>query len=84
MNSILKIIIVLFWLSFAYNFFFPFPDPSTSIVAWAGIILAIAHVLEFAIKKAALDEINAGGIHGFCQTLLFGFLYWMPLLKNKA
>ena len=84
MVAILKPITIIFWLCFAYNFFFPFPEPFTSVVAWAGIILAVVHVIEFALKKSALDKINAGGVHGFCQTLLFGFMYWLPLLKSKS
>ena len=83
MNSSLKIITAVFWLCFAYNTFLPFPEPSSSIIAWCGIILALVHVIEFVLKKSALDEIGAGGTHGFYQTLLFGFLYWLPLLKKK-
>ena len=83
MYPALKVITAVFWVAFAYNFFFPLPEPSSSVVSWAGIILAFTHVLEFAFKKAALDAIGAGGAHGFSQTLLFGFLYWMPLLKDK-
>ncbi|MBX2837782.1 MAG: DUF1145 domain-containing protein [Gammaproteobacteria bacterium] len=83
MNAALKLITAIFWICFALNIFRPFPEPGSTIVAWAGIVSAIAHLLEFFIKKKQLDEINAGGLHGFSQTLLFGFLYWLPLLRNK-
>lgn len=82
MFTILKIVAAIFWLVFAVNTFQPFAEPATSIIAWAGIILAVTHVIEFLIKKKDLDTINAGGVHGFSQTLLFGFVYWVPLLRK--
>jgi uncharacterized protein YhhL (DUF1145 family) len=72
----------LFWVAFTYDFFYPFPEPFTTVISWSGIILAVLHLMEFVFKKAELDAIGAGGLHGFCQTLLFGFLYWLPLLKQ--
>lgn len=75
---------LVFWAVFAYNTFFPIADPLGSFIAWAGIILAVVHLLEYVLKKSALEEIGAGGLHGLCQTLLFGFLYWLPLLKNSS
>jgi len=82
MYTALKLTIIIFWLAFAYNFFFPLVEPYSSIVTFSGLILALVHVIEFALKKAQLDARDAGGIHGFCQTLLFGFLYWLAILKK--
>lgn len=84
MYPVLKLITLIFWGVFAYNTFQPIADPTGSIIAWVGIILAVVHLLEYVLKKNALEDIGAGGLHGLCQTLIYGFLYWLPLLKNSA
>jgi uncharacterized protein YhhL (DUF1145 family) len=53
-----------------------------SIVA----VLLAAHVTEFLIMKNRLAQVSGSANVHFLNVLLFGFLYWIPLLysgKNK-
>ena len=46
-------------------------------------ILALAHLGEYLMVRKRLAAIPAEGINHFVSVLLFGFLYWAPLLKSS-
>jgi len=58
-----------------------------SLAAYATMLLAIAalllvsHVIEYLVVRQRLEGVAPGPLGHFGGTLLFGFLYWMPLLK---
>ncbi|MEH6578503.1 MAG: hypothetical protein V7731_15690 [Amphritea sp.] len=43
-------------------------------------VLLLVHVAEFLIIKNKLQQISKTGSHHLLNVLLFGFLYWIPLL----
>ena len=81
-DTITKIVVMIFWCVFAYSFIQPFAGIGQSIVFWAGIVLAVAHFIEYVLKRNFLEKIDAGGLNGFVQTMLFGYVYWLPLQKK--
>ena len=78
-----KIIVILFWVALGYSFVFPFSDNIQTPLEYAGAIMALVHLIEFVIQRNKLNAINAGGINGFIQTMIFGYGYWLPLLKKQ-
>ena len=44
-------------------------------------VLLVAHVAEFLLVKNKLKQISKTGSHHLLNVLLFGFLYWIPLLN---
>jgi uncharacterized protein YhhL (DUF1145 family) len=46
--------------------------------------MALAHVVEFFVKKSVLE--TAGGSMGqhFLQTLIYGLFHWKPLEEQQA
>lgn len=60
-----------------------FASPETAdIIMWIFIALPIVHVLEFGLAYRILK--SAGGSMGnhFLQTLVFGYVHWLPLRKK--
>lgn len=59
----------------------------TSLVPYSSILLAIAgilllsHLVEYVMVRRRLEGVTPGPLGHFGGTLLFGFIYWMPLLK---
>lgn len=43
-------------------------------------ILAIAHFAEFLVVRKKLKQIKKAAGYHLLQVMLFGFLYWIPLL----
>ncbi|MGH1372394.1 MAG: DUF1145 domain-containing protein [Cellvibrionaceae bacterium] len=81
--NIAKIVTTVFWAVLGYSFVFPFSDGIQSPLVMAGAVMAGVHLLEFILQRNKLNAINAGGVNGFIQTMIFGFGYWLPLLQKK-
>lgn len=81
--NIAKVVTTIFWAVLGYSFVFPFSESVQPTLVMVGAVMAAAHLLEFIIQRNKLNAINAGGINGFIQTMIFGFGYWLPLLKKK-
>ena len=81
-DTITKVGVTIFWGVFAYTFFQPFSGIGQTIVFWVGIVMLVAHFIEYIWKRNLLEKMDAGGLNGFVQTLLFGYVYWLPLQKK--
>mgnify|MGYP003387714694 CR=1 FL=1 len=81
--TIAKVVTTIFWSVLGYSFVFPFGESTQSTLEMVGAVMAGAHLLEFIVQRNKLNAIDAGGINGFIQTMIFGFGYWLPLLKKK-
>jgi len=81
-DTITKTAVIMFWCVFAYTFFQPFDGIGQTIIYWAGIVMAVAHLIEYVLKRKFLEQVGEGGINGFIQTMLFGYIYWLPLQKK--
>ncbi len=82
-TNIVKIITIIFWCVLGYSFVFPFGESIQPTLVIVGAAIAGTHLLEFIIQRNKLNAINAGGVNGFIQTMIFGLGYWLPLLKKK-
>lgn len=74
---------LIYWLVFIYCLIKPFSDPAQMIIFWLGIVLLVVHLAEFIMHYKKLNQLNAGGANGFVQTMLFGFVYWLPIFKSN-
>lgn len=76
MNS-LKALTVLFWVVFIVNLFQLLPNYYVWLT-YAGFGLLVIHGLEYVmIKPKKFKDMS------LIQTLLFGFGYWLPILKSR-
>ena len=72
----LKPIVIALWLVIIYNIFMPLAGTLGQILMWLGVILLVAHLIEFFVFR---DKIKAKGDNAgtsFLMTLVFGFVYW--------
>lgn len=82
LNKITKGSMLVFWAVFIFSLLQPFNAPYQAIIFWSGIILLIVHLAEWIVYRKKLESLNAGGANGFVQTLLFGFVYWLPIFRK--
>ena len=58
-------------------------QPYSQILLTVLGVLQVVHVAEYLLLRKRLSKIKTDDSH-FLQTLLFGFVYWLPLLKGQA
>lgn len=77
-NLALKFSLLVFWAAFIWNFI----EPLHARILTIGIMMSVIHLVEFGFKRSHLLE--AGEPHGraFFLTMLFGLVYWRPVLKQ--
>ncbi len=78
-----KISVIILWGLLGFSFVYPFSANIQTPLEYLGAIIALVHLIEFIIQRNKLNAINAGGVNGFVQTMIFGFGYWLPLLKKQ-
>jgi len=80
--NITKVLLIVFWTVFFFGLVQPFSPAVQPYLIGFGILMAMVHLIEFAVQYRKLHAIQAAGFNGFFQTLVFGFAYWLPLLKK--
>jgi len=81
-----KYLLAGFWLVFVTLLLAPYLLPisaeSSQWVNWIGILLLVVHLLEFFIKRNTLKVRGHSGVMNFVLVMLFGIIYWKPLLEE--
>ncbi len=75
-----KALLLAFWLAWILSLVSLIPEPYGRFIAWAGGLVFLVHLVEFLIVRSKLTQ---AGKTGFVGTMLFGFGYWLPLLKRQ-
>ena len=47
-----------------------------------GAVILLLHFFEYLLVKSKVAK-RLGGKTGFIETMLFGFGYWLPVLRRK-
>jgi len=76
-----KVALLAFWLACILSLVSLIPKPYGQTIVWIGGLVLLVHLVEYVFVKSRVAERNAGNT-GFIQTLLFGFVYWLPVLKR--
>ncbi len=80
--TLTKAVLAIFWIAWVLSLFSLVPDPYGQPVIWVGVALLVVHFLEFLLVRSKMAELQ-GGKTGFIETMVFGFGYWLPVLKGK-
>jgi len=78
-------VLILYGIVFASFWVEPLKDYHTILMMVLGVFFA-AHIAEYLAVRNKLEKLNGMKSNHLLQVLLFGFLYWYPLLnksKNK-
>ena len=76
-----KIAVLVFWLACILSAASVIPSPYASFIIGFGAFVLVAHLLEYLFIKFRFAERNGWKI-SFVQTMIFGFAYWLPMLKQ--
>ena len=77
-----KLVLLIFWLGFAVNFFVPIIDTELPWILWSGLAMFAVHALELMVMFKKLREAGHASIKNSLMGLLFGILHWRPLLRG--
>ena len=58
------------------------PQPYSQAVLMLGLVILLVHFVEYLLVKSKVAE-RLGGKTGFIGTMVFGFGYWLPVLRGK-
>ena len=58
------------------------PEPYGQAVLMLGAVILLLHFFEYLLVKSKVAK-RLGGKTGFIETMLFGFGYWLPVLRRK-
>ena len=58
------------------------PQPYSQAVLMLGLVILLVHFVEYLLVKSKVTE-RLGGKTGFIGTMVFGFGYWLPVLRGK-
>ena len=74
--------LVLFWVAWVLALLSLLPDTWNRSVVWIGVALLVTHFGEYLFLRSKVAA-RQGGNSGFIGFMLFGFAYWLPVLKKK-
>ena len=58
------------------------PQPYSQAVLMLSLVILLLHFVEYLLVKSKVAE-RSGGKTGFIGTMVFGFGYWLPVLRGK-
>ncbi|RXJ71736.1 hypothetical protein CS022_20015 [Veronia nyctiphanis] len=74
----MKLGLIAFWAVFILSIFSFLPEGWNIPVTLIGIALLVIHFLEHVAVKY-----NSNKETSFVQTMIFGFLHWLPILRRQ-
>ena len=80
--GITKVTLTLFWIAWGLALLSLLSEPWNLPVVWIGIALLVIHFGEYLFLRSKVAA-RQGGNSGFIGFILFGFAYWLPVLKQK-
>jgi uncharacterized protein YhhL (DUF1145 family) len=80
--GIAKVSISLFWVAWILALLSLLPDSWNQPIVWIGVALLVIHFGEYLFLRAKVAALQEGN-SGFVGFMLFGFAYWLPVLKQK-
>jgi uncharacterized protein YhhL (DUF1145 family) len=80
--TLTKALLAIFWFAWVLSLFSLVPYPYGQPVIWVGVALLVLHFIEYLLVRSKMAELQ-GGKTGFVGTMVFGFGYWLPVLKKK-
>jgi len=80
--KILKVVLLAFYFSVPVSAHWSVLNPYQGFLALLFLSLFVIHLIEYALFRQRFNSLIDGQNH-FMQTMIFGFLHWMPLLSEK-
>ena len=72
--------VLIFWLAFVLSITRIIPPPYDLVITSVGVVVLLIHFAEFLLIKLGYIELKSTEV-SLLKTMLFGFTYWVPLMK---
>jgi uncharacterized protein YhhL (DUF1145 family) len=75
-----KVLLLALWAACTLSLLSIISEPYARTVLMVGAIVLLIHFVEFLLVRSKVAE-RQGGKTGFIGTMVFGFGYWLPVLR---
>ncbi len=82
MIGLTKALVLALWVACILSLFSIVPQPYGQAVLMLGAVILLLHFVEYLLVRSKVTE-RLGGKTGFIGTMVFGFGYWLPVLREK-
>ena len=73
----LKLGVLATWAVVIWNLFMPLPGVWQTVSHWVGLLMLVAHVVEYFVLAKKVQAKGDGALKSFLMTLVFGLTYIM-------
>jgi uncharacterized protein YhhL (DUF1145 family) len=77
-----KVLLLALWAACILSLLSIIPEPYARTVLMVGAIVLLIHFVEYLLVRSKVVE-RQGGKPFFIGTMVFGFGYWLPVLRLK-
>jgi len=75
-----KALLLALWAACVLSLLSIIPEPYARTVLIVGAVVLLVHFVEYLLVRSKVAE-RLGGNTGFIGTIMFGFGYWLPVLR---
>ena len=76
-----KALLMALWAACVLSLLSIVPEPYARTVLMIGAVVLLVHFVEYLLVRSKVAE-RQGGNTGFIGTMVFGFGYWLPVLRS--
>ena len=80
-TSSTKVLLLALWAACILSLLSIIPEPYARTVLMVGAIVLLLHFVEYLLVRSKVAE-RQGGNTGFFGTMVFGFGYWLLVLRS--
>jgi uncharacterized protein YhhL (DUF1145 family) len=77
-----KVVLLALWAACILSLLSVIPQPYGQAVLMLGAVILLLHFVEYLLVRSKVAA-RLGGKSGFIGTMVFGFGYWLPVLRGK-
>ena len=76
-----KVVLLALWAACILSLLSVIPQPYGQAVLMLGAVILLLHFVEYLLVRSKVAA-RLGGKTGFIGTMVFGFGYWLPVLRS--
>ncbi len=76
-----KVVLLALWAACILSLLSIIPQPYSQAALMLGTAVLLLHFVEYLLVRSKVAE-RLGGKTGFIGTMVFGFGYWLPVLRS--
>ena len=82
MFGLTKVLLLALWAACILSLLSLIPEPYPQPVLMLGTVILLLHFVEYLLVRSKVAK-RLGGKTGFIGTMVFGFGYWLPVLRLR-